>query len=455
MVSSRFSGKTHAVEELFVLLLLQPYKRIVLNYVRARGEDVFKAMDTFESRLLDFSGGQVKVKPNMLKKHIKYNQNKINFTVLNEIKEKVSKTGGKIGVPIEYNADYIITFYEEASQLEKELTENHQHSVRGNEKTQKLFIYASNPWMKTHWLISEMARNLPEDEKMEKELEERGFNAKFDKFTKTLYYRPRFSRNYYVEKEQINEIALLKEVNYPKWRIVSLGFSGLLSGSLYGAALEKLNTEVDRVSDMQLYGGIDWGDGKSGKASPTIAYIMGISQDHGVHIFEEYEWANNTDKGVKTTDEQLQSLCEFFFKWHEKRHRKITIFIDNAALGDFFFMAQTMAGKMGYSAAQLEFLPAYKRINTWERVEVVNLLLSLGFLRFHPQDCPGLYEALKNCYEVEKTNPTEEMKRQRSHEWTHWIHALEYGIGEYFVWFQMKWPILLGNKNIFNDNARL
>ena len=358
-------------------------------------------------------------------------------------------------MPIEYNADYIITFYEEASQLEKDLTQNHQQSVRGNEKTEKLFIYASNPWQKTHWLIDEVARNLPENEKMEKEQDVRGFNAKFNNYTKTLYFRPRFSRNSFVEPQQVREIALMKDVNYAKWRIVSLGFSGILSGTLYSAALEKLNKDVLYDPKMQLYGGIDWGDGKSGKASPTIAYIMGIHRDLGVHIYEEYEWANNTSKGVKTTDEQLKSLCEFFYKWHKIKGKKITIFIDNAALGDFWATTQRVAESMGITKNQLEVLPAYKRVNTWERVEVVNLLLSLGFLRFDPAICPGLYDALNNCYEVEKTNPTEEMKRQRSHEWTHWIHALEYGIGQFFIWFQMKWPIILGNKNIMSNKAQL
>jgi len=43
-------------------------------------------------------------------------------------------------------------------------------------------------------------------------------------------------------------------------------------------------------------------------------------------------------------------------------------------------------------------------------------MLSLGVFRFDRNVCPGLYNALDNCYEIVKLNPTEEMKRQRSHD---------------------------------------
>lgn len=447
MVSSRFSGKTHAVEQLITLLMLQPYKRIVCNYVRARGEDAFKAMDTIEERILEFSGGEAKVKPNVQKKHIKWKNNKVNFTILNEIKEKVAKTGGKIGVPIEYNADYIITFYEEASQLEKELVENHRQSVRGHKNTKMLFIYASNPWMKTHWLIEEMARKLPEKEQNEAELEDKGYNHYFDKYTKTLYFRPRWTRNTFLNPDQVKEIDLLKDVNYAKWRIVSLGFSGLLSGSLYGAALKKLNENVEYRDDVELYAGIDWGDGKSAKASPSTAYLVGISQDGGIDVYGEYEWYNNKGEEIDTI-EQFKRFVTFIADHPQRKGRKVTAYIDNAAMGDFFQMGNNVAAEMGYEN-EIEFWPAWKLMNTWERVEVLNILIGLGIFRFKREDCPSLYDALENCYEVVKTNPTEEMKRQRSHEWTHWIHAIEYAIGTWFLFFKERFPVMTSIKEYF------
>lgn len=96
MVSSRFSGKTYHVEALFALLFLQSKRRVVMNYVRARGEDVFKAMDTMEGLIKEYSSNQAKYKTNDKKKYIKSTMNKINFSILNEIKEKVQKTGGKV-----------------------------------------------------------------------------------------------------------------------------------------------------------------------------------------------------------------------------------------------------------------------------------------------------------------------------------------------------------------------
>lgn len=445
MVSSRFSGKSHVMERLIALYCIQTKIRVVINYIRARGEDVYKAMDNMESLIYSLTKKQVKITQNQVKRTLKVGSNKINFTVLNEIKEKVSKTGGKIGVPIEYEADFILTFYEETSQLNRDLVENHKHSVRGNENTQYLFVYASNPWVKTHWLMEDFARHLPEDHHSERELEDQGYNSYFDPYFKTLYFRPRYTRNTFLKTEQVKDIEKLKNINFSKWRIVSLGFSGTLTGSIYQASLKKLNEDVDYVSDLPLYGGIDWGDGKSELASPSTAYIMGINPDEGIHIYAEYEYWNNRGM-VLSTDEQLERLCDFYIYWYHEKGRPITVYIDNAAMGDFFNMVQSVLRRKGYEAHQIEFLPAIKRKNTWERVEVVNVLLALGILRFERTVCPGLYRALDNCYEVVKTNPTEEMKRQRSHEWTHWIHALEYAIGEFFMDFQMRFPIFIENK---------
>jgi len=123
---------------------------IVVNYVRSRGEDILKAMSSIEKLIRQYTNNQVSIKINGQKKEITLNNNKINFIILNEINQKVEKTGGKIGAPIEYDAEYIITFFEEASQLEENLVLNFRQSVRGSNNTQKLFIFASNPWVKQH-----------------------------------------------------------------------------------------------------------------------------------------------------------------------------------------------------------------------------------------------------------------------------------------------------------------
>lgn len=373
----------------------------------------------------------------------------MNLHILNEIKEKAQKTGGKIGINIEYEADYIITFYEEVSQLDKELVENHYQSVRGSNGTKVLFIYASNPWLRTHWLMKEFNIYLPENNMNMEELEKKGYNAAYIKETDTIYYRPRWTLNHHLTQETIKEIERLKEFNYSKWKIVSLGFSGIQDGALYQASLQKLNEEINPNLNGYLVGGIDWGDGKSRNASPTTAYFGIANLSEGIHILEEYQYYNNLTESI-TTQEQLERLCDFYIKHYTTYQRPITVYIDNAALGDFFKMVQEVLRAKGYLEGQIEFLPAIKPKNTWERVETLNVMLSLGILRFKKQVCKGLYEALNNCYEIQKSTPTEEMKRQRSHEWTHWIHAVEYLIGPYFKNFQDQFPILMGIKSLGN-----
>lgn len=445
LVSSRFSAKTWSLEHFIVLLLIQPNVNIVVNYVRSRGEDILKAMSSIEKLIRQYTNNQVSIKINGQKKEITLNNNKINFIILNEINQKVEKTGGKIGAPIEYDAEYIITFFEEASQLEENLVLNFRQSVRGSNNTQKLFIFASNPWVKQHWLMKKFSRVLPENQEMEKELLEKGYNKYFDKDKKELYFRPRYTLNHHVEPSDIKEIEMLKEINYAKWRVVSLGFSGNSEGAIYQAALQRLNENVNYNSKGILVGGIDWGDGKSKNASPTTAYIGTIDISKGVDIFDEYEHWNNRGEYLNT-HQQLERICDFFIKWYKKLKRSITAYIDNAALGDFYRTLQEVLRAKGYNETQIEFLPTFKPKNTWERVETLNVMLSLGVFRFDRNVCPGLYNALDNCYEIVKLNPTEEMKRQRSHDWTHWIHAIEYLLGEYFKDFQEQFPILMSSK---------
>lgn len=295
--------------------------------------------------------------------------------------------------------------------------------------------------------MEEFSKKLPENESAERELIERGYNVYYEEETETLYFRPRWTRNIYMNEKDAKEVERMKEINYEKYRIVSLGFSGALNGSLYQLSLKKLNENVNENMSGYLLGGIDWGDGKSAKASPTTAYIGIANVNEGVHILDEYEYWNNREESI-STEEQLERICDFYIKWYEKYQRPITCYIDNAALGDFFQMVQSVLSRKGYNAGQIEFLPAYKPKNTFERVETTNVMLSLGILRFKKDVCKGLYDALANCYEVIKPNPTEEMKRQRSHEWTHWIHAVEYLIGSLFKEFQAQFPILIETKSL-------
>ena len=431
------------------MLLIQNRRRVVLNYVRSRNADNEKAQSTIEGLLYKYQGGYG-VFSNKGAKTISLGKNKLNFHTLNEEKEKVQKTGGKIGLPIERDAEYIVTFYEECSQLNKDLVENHRHSVRGNSKTRYLFIYASNPWVRSHWFIEDFIIHLPESKDNEEKLLDDGYNLNFDFQTRTLYFRPRYTLNPFLRKEQTDEIERLKDINYNKWRIVSLGFSGNLNGAIYEAALKKLNEKTETHIEHQYVGGVDWGDGKSQQGSPSVAYFGGISLDNGIDIYAEMEHWNNRGV-VLDTEEQIEKICGFYIKAYNSVQKPISVFVDNAALGDFYQMFNRKLLNMGYSASEIEFLPAFKPKNTWERVETINSLMSLGILRYNRDKCKGLYRAMENCYEVVKPNPTETMKRERSHEWTHWLHALEYLIGRYMKDFQQQLPeVLLNSKSLNN-----
>ena len=445
MLSSRFSGKTHVIEQVFTLLLLQSSSVVYLTYVRARNENALEGLKQIE-KILNEIDPNLKYSINKSEKIIKVGKNILKVETLNEEKVKVRQTGGKIGLSNQTQAEYILAFFEECSQLNEDLVLNYSHSLRGTLQTQIIQIFASNPWVRSNWFIEQFLHWLPESKQAEKELEEKGYNIRFDAITKTLYYRPRYTINRHIPEDKIREIEALKNINYNKWKIISLGFSGNLNGSIYLASLEKLNTKVENHIDHQYYGGVDWGDGKSAQGSATTAYFGGISIDYGIDIYAEYEWWNN--KGiVLSTDQQISKICDFYIAIYNKIKQPISVAVDNAALGDFFLMFQQDLRRKGFFAQQIEFIPAFKPKNTWERVETVNALISMGVLRFNPQKCPGLFKALENCYEVTKLKPSETMKRERSHEYTHWIHALEYLIGPWMKDFQDKIP-LFDNKSL-------
>lgn len=438
MLSSRFSGKSYVVEDLLALLMIQVRRRIVINYIRARNADNERAQLHITRLIEKYQGGQGLLS-NKGNHTMTMNKNTMYFITLNEEKEKVSKTGGKIGWQGDRDAEYIITFFEECSQLNKDLVQNLEHSIRGNKNTKYLFIYASNPWVREHWFVDDFIQHLPESKDNELELLEKGYNWMFDHITKELYFRPRYTLNPFLKQEQIQDIEMLKDVNYNKWKIVSLGFSGNLNGAIYQASLAKLNENVQYHQGVEYVGGVDWGDGKSAQGSPSVAYFGSIGIDTGIDIYAELEHWNNRGV-VLTTEEQIIKICKFYIKAYEKVQKPITVYVDNASLGDFYQMFNTQLRRLNYTASEIEFLPAFKPKNTWERVETVNSLMSLGILRYNRDKCKGLYRAMENCYEVVKPNPTESMKRERSHEWTHWLHALEYLIGRYMKDFQDQLP---------------
>ena len=144
MLSSRFSGKTHVIEQLFTLLLLQSSSVVYLTYVRARNENALEGLKQIE-KILNEIDPNLKYSINKSEKIIKVGKNILKVETLNEEKVKVRQTGGKIGLSNQTQAEYILAFFEECSQLNEDLVLNYSHSLRGTLQTQIIQIFASNP----------------------------------------------------------------------------------------------------------------------------------------------------------------------------------------------------------------------------------------------------------------------------------------------------------------------
>lgn len=77
----------------------------------------------------------------------------------------------------------------------------------------------------------------------------------------------------------------LKKINYSRYRVVALGMTGNLMGSIYENSLAHLKQEVSKdFKKFEIFGGVDWGDGKTKNASPTVALIGGMDLERGIEI---------------------------------------------------------------------------------------------------------------------------------------------------------------------------
>lgn len=426
MLGGRSSGKTFATLVFLSVLAMIPAAGNAIYVFRRTAADSKNLFRDFIERLKDFDLLQ-EAYINNSDRYIAINGWHITFATLNETTSK-----NKVGFRLWTKANYIIAFFEECSELNYNLVKSAEQSLRGNKDLQVLSIYASNPWTSDHWFVKHFNQHLEEDEINIQQ--DPYYEFDYDQETKELFLRTTYRANPFTNPADIIEFEKWKNIDYSKYRVISLGLSGSVEGAIYARALQNLIEPF--YNGEHFYGGMDWGDGTSSHASDTVCLVGTIDQAEGIDILEEFVY-NNSIKPLNT-EQQIEMIVNWYIEQYKKYQRPFTIFIDNAS-NRFFYntfnsIFQRIALQHGLYGNELVFAPATKH-PIWDRVTLVNYMLSAKKIRFDKNVCKDLYNSLKNCYTVLPNKIVEDFNKHRSHEYTHSINAMEYLMSHWHNFF--------------------
>lgn len=365
--------------------------------------------------------------------------NKIRLDSIND--EEVKPTeGGKLDLPIEGPFTNLISnFYEEASSFPfLELIQQHQISSRAkNNKYEKIYFYASNPYKRGQWYINLTEILLPSNEiELEKKGYQMGYFPDYQNGEGAIVIRTNYRINPHMRQSEINLIEQIRDIDYERYKVVGLGMPGLISGAIYSQAFS-LMKEVNLKAPMEggeLVGGYDHG----WSFSDSSAVLTNINLYQGIDVLDGYR-RNNKEQGEISTEKQIDEVIEFFKKAYYKYKKQIKVYIDNAHLPDFYKMFNARLPNHDLTTYEIEFRAAKKQGEDFGvpiRIQVVKYMLATGMLRVSKENCPYLINDLKYCTYEEKKSYKEGQEEERSHNFTHSLNALEYAMCMYLQHFK-------------------
>lgn len=443
-IGSRGSGKTHHIMDFLIKMFLMGRNNIIY-IVREKHND----LNDFKQELfpkLSSLGFSITNGPNgnyNEKFGLKNGYNKIIFKALNDKALKPNKGQGA-GLPVWTDAENIIVFFEECTQINEKLVNIFTQGLRGNKETNIIKFYAANPWSPLNWFVKRVANFIPENLQ---EMEEKGFQkfvGKDNKGEQAVFMRNNIYTNAYAPHQLVMEVESYKETNYNYWLICCMGIAGVVGDLIYATNMNKMSPVNYKIMEYQgsfFQGGLDWGDGSSMGASPTTAHFGSINTIYGVDIIAEKTIWNN--QGYKhSTTEQIDKIILFYKEQYMIYKKPFKVYVDNAALSDFYQYFNARLSLFGLSVNFVEFLPySWKNSAPIQmRIDVINLMISSNLYRVDTETCPQLHSALNNSHWVEKEIVNEDTKRYRNHTETHWINSgAEYILGNSIFQFTSKW----------------
>ena len=442
-IGSRGSGKTFRAMDFAIKFFLMNQNNIIYVF-RENHSD----LDNFKSELIpkleelgfmvkNGIGGNYNAKLNV----ISNGYNKIIFKALNAEKMDVKKGKGA-GLPVWKDADNIVAFFEETTQMDLDLVNITIQGLRGNKNTNIIKLFCANPWSPLNWYVQKCNKLLPENLN---ELLTNGFQkyvGKDSKGVNVVVLRNNIYTNEHLQEDLKRELESYKEIDYNMWLVCCVGMSGMIGDLIYATNMNKMK-EVDYAMVKEdnggfFQGGVDWGDGSSIGASPTTIHFGKIHLVLGVDIIREKTIWNNQGQKLETT-QQIDKVIEFYRDCYLEYQKPFKVYIDNASLSDFYQMFNARLHLFGLDYTMIEFLPTPK-VPIQMRIDVINVMIASGLYRVDKNSCKDLINALNNAHWVENKSNREGKTRVRNHSETHWINSgAEYILANYIYHFKTKW----------------
>ncbi len=381
----------------------------------------------------------------------KLNNNLIILDSLNE-EDNPAIDGGKIDLPIQPRyVKKFINFYEEANQMNPILIDQHQISTRSADSNyQKLNIYAWNPYRGNDWCTKIAETLLPPNLH---ELETVGFQyGEFPNYKNgsgAIVLRINYRKNPFISADAKQLIESIKEIDYERYKVVGLGMSGNIFNSIYQHNLLKAR-DVDVNAWTKggvLLGGVDPGWTESN----TACILINARKYNGVDILDEFGIMNKSNvtpqdyvNQTVTTKEQIDKVIEWYKSNYLRYKKSILVYVDNAAYPDFYQHFNNRLAHHGLNKSQVEFVPAKKtgpKYSIGFRIDTLRYMLSSQLLGINKNTTPYIYQDIYNCYYEEVKTMHEDTKQKRSHEWTHFLNALEYALCERWHYYRELNPL--------------
>ena len=281
LIGGRKSGKTFSIILFCVLMFLWGKKKVRIITFRKYTKDIEQSV--WEETLNIMLDIGFVPKTNKKYRRISNGQSIWTFHGLNDKDGKRKKLSGFATLK-RYQG--VIVHIEEASEFEENEIFDIREAFRGNNNV--LWIFSSNPWNLSHWLISYChAKNKFSEYQLEKFGQQ--FRTIITNGTRELFHYTNWRVNELLPESDIKQIKQVKFISPQRARVVDIGLPGQEKGAIYGHAIDKVS---GKLSDMSLFqGGLDFGF----KNDATAMIIIGCDAHFKiVNIISEYYHDNST-----------------------------------------------------------------------------------------------------------------------------------------------------------------
>lgn len=290
------------------------------------------------------------------------------------------------------DADYIITWVEEANELKQRDFENIYFSVRSkNPWCKNIKITTCNPDLIYQDHIKFLNEHAPFSHYEMKTYNEQ-FTIKNILNKRRLFHYGNFKINPYVAediKRELEELRVWRPVQAIPWYY---GLPGSLSGSVFGNYLPTKKSVRDWVANTYR-GGLDFGAGESPQGHPTSCVFVSVNFNNTkFHVEREYSHSNAKGE-FKSTHDIARDVANFYIQCCDifKVRKPFDLICDYGGGGiPFADTLKSFLRDFGYEhLIKVKFVDKSKFMLN-DRVDITQILLAKKDLSWDDNVCPEL-----------------------------------------------------------------